>query len=96
MIRTLYTGRLWFEATEDELKDWFGQYGPVEAATISEDPEMDLPDEKGVQRVGHRGELIDLLEGRRDQDEARFPGAGTCCGIDRRSLGRRDPWSPIR
>lgn len=55
MIRTLYTGRLWFEATEAELQGWFGQYGPVEAATITEGPETDPPDEKGVQRVGRRG-----------------------------------------
>ena len=69
MIRTLYTGCLWFEATEAELKDWFGHYGPVEAATIIEDPETDPPAEKRGRHVGRRGELIDLLEGQRDEDE---------------------------
>lgn len=73
MTRTLYTGRLWFKATEAELKEWFGQYGPVEAATISEDPETDPPDTKGAQRVGRRGEVIDMLGGQRDEDELRPP-----------------------
>lgn len=39
MTRTLYAGRLWFEATETELQDWFGQNGPVETVAIGEDPQ---------------------------------------------------------
>jgi RNA recognition motif-containing protein len=59
MTRTLYAGRLWFEATETELKDWFGPYGPVETVSIREDPEPNAADEKGLERVGHGRGTID-------------------------------------
>ena len=37
MTKKLYAGNLWFEATEAELKEWFGQSGPVEMVRIIPD-----------------------------------------------------------
>ena len=37
MTKKLYAGNLWFEATETELKEWFGQSGPVEMVRIIPD-----------------------------------------------------------
>ena len=37
MTKKLYVGDLWFEATEAELKKWFGQSGPVEMVHIIPD-----------------------------------------------------------
>jgi hypothetical protein len=37
MRRKLYFGDLWFEATQTELRDWFGELGPIETWPIASD-----------------------------------------------------------
>jgi RNA recognition motif-containing protein len=94
--KSLYVGNLPYEVTEDDLRNLFAEFGPVEAVRVIEGKGfgfVDLPEEKASEAMSSvngrefQGRVLRVDEARPRQERRERGG-----GFGDRGGGRRRDW----
>lgn len=94
--KSLYVGNLPYEVTEDDLRNLFAEFGPVEAVRVIEGKGfgfVDLPEEKASEAMNSvngrefQGRVLRVDEARPRQERGERGG-----GFRDRGGGRRRDW----